>query len=136
MLTIGALACTGCYDPHALIDQVRADASRNRLHEVDLGTYRTTMPRDPATHTFTEMELRIFGTVPQYRVAAIEEQLKTEGYRLRHETLSAIRQTTREELAEPDLAKLRNRLTQVTNNVLTEAPVKSIGFEHIRIVYE
>ena len=71
-LGLSLLACTGCYDSHALVDQVRTDALRNRLHEVDLGTYRTTMPRDPKTNLLMEMELHLFGTVPQYRIHSIE----------------------------------------------------------------
>jgi hypothetical protein len=133
---VGVAACGGCYDSRALVDQVRTDALRNRMHEVDLGFYRTTMPRDRATNSYTEMELRLFGTVPQYRIRAIEKQLNTDGYRLRHETLAAIRETTREELAEPDLTHLRARLTKVANNILEDAPIKSIGFEQIRIIYE
>ena len=128
--------CGGCYDSRALVDQVRSDALRNRLHEVDLGVYRTTMPRDPVTNAAVEMKLHLFGTVPQYRIPAIKNQLKTEGYRLRFETLAAIRQTKSDELAEPDLAHLRSRLTSVVNNVLTEAPIKSVGFEDFQIVYE
>lgn len=130
----GCAVLGGCYDAHALIEQVRADAIRNRLDEVDLGTYRTTMPRDPHTNALVEMELQLFGTVPQYRIGAIERQLQTEGYRLRYEILAAIRQATADELIEPDLAGLRGRLTQVVNQVLTKAPVKTIGIENFRIL--
>jgi len=94
------------------------------------------MPRDPVTNTAVEMKLHLFGTVPQYRIPAIEKQLKTEGYRLRYETLIAIRQTSLKELAEPDLGHLRSRLTNVVNDVLTEATIKSVGFEDFQIVYD
>jgi len=134
ILAAGVAACAGCYDSAALLDQVRTDALRSRMHEVDLGFYRTTMPRDRTNDAFVEMELRMFGTVPQYRIAEIEKQLKADGYRLRYETLAAIRQTTAEELAEPDLGHLRERLTLVVNNVLADAPIKSVGFKHVRIV--
>ena len=60
--------------------------------------------------------------MPQYKIPAIEKQLKADGYKLRHDTLVAIRQTTDEELAEPNLGQLRNRLMQVANNVLDDAP--------------
>jgi hypothetical protein len=136
-----ALACslfvsTGCYDAHALVEQVRTDALRNRLHEVDLGTFHTTMPRDSKTNLLVQMELHLFGTAPQYRIRAIEERLASDGYRLRYETLAAIRETSGDELAEPELSHLRSRLTQVVNNVLADTPVKSIGIEEFKIVYE
>jgi hypothetical protein len=135
-LAIAALACAGCYHAHALVDQVRTDALRSRLHEVDLGTFRTTMPRDPKTNLLMEMELHLFGTVPQYKIRSIEERLEADNYRLRYETLAAIRETNGDELAEPDLTHLRGRLTQVVNNILTDSPLKSVGIQDIKIVYE
>jgi hypothetical protein len=135
-LTFLLLTCVGCYDAHALIEQIRIDALRNRLHEVDLGTFRTTMPRDPKTNLLMQMELHLFGTAPQYRIHAIEERLESEGYRIRSETLAAIRKTNGDELSEPDLTSLRNRLEQVVNNVLSDAPIKSLGIKDLKIVYE
>ncbi len=135
-LALSMLASTGCYDSRALIEQVRTDALRNRLHEIDLGTFRTTMPRDPKTNLLTQMELHLFGTAPQYRLHAIEKRLESDGYRLRSDTLAAIRETNGDELAEPDLTHLRARLEQVVNSVLGDAPVKSIGIEELKIVYE
>lgn len=124
----------GCIDSQAMVEQVRSDALRSEMQEVDLGAYRTTMPRDPESGSLTELRLHLFGTVPQYRIPAIEKQLKADGYRLRADTLVAIRQTTSEELTEPNLGHLRGRLMKVANNVLTDAPIQSIGVEKIRIV--
>lgn len=134
ILALGATSFAGCYDSHALLEQVRDEALRSTTHEIDLGFYRTTMPRDRDTNALAGLELQMFGTVPQYRIPAIEKQLKADGYRLRSATLAAIRETTAEELAEPDLAHLRARLALVANTVLADAPLQSIGFEHVRIV--
>ena len=133
-LATGVASCAGCYDSNELLEQVRTDALRSRTHEIDLGFYSTTMPRDPATHAFAKMELKMFGTVPQYRINSIEKQLKADGYRLRAATLAAIRETSAKELAEPNLAQLRNRLTHVANSVLEDAPIQSICFGHVRIM--
>lgn len=130
------LVCAGCYDAHALVDQVRTDAQPNRLHEVDLGTFRTTMPRDPKTTLLMEVEVHLFSTVPQYKIHAVEKGLEADGYRLRYDTLAAIRETNSEELAEPDLGQLRGRLLQVVNKTLADTPLKSIGIQDIKIVYE
>ena len=80
------------------------------------------------------LDLELFGTVPQYRIPAIEKQLKADGFKLRHDTLVAIRQTTDDELSEPNLGQLRNRLMKVANGVLEGGPIQSIGVENIRIV--
>jgi hypothetical protein len=124
-----ALATTaGCYDGTAMVKQAQSAALNSRLAEVDLGTFQTTLPRDPTTHNFTALDIHIFGTVPRYQLASVNRQLKTDEYRLRHETLAAVRHSSREELAEPNFAKLRARIEKVVNGVLTNAPVKEIGF--------
>lgn len=136
ILVAALLACPGCYDGKALIQRVRSAALRNRLEEVDLGTFRTTMPRDPATNAFAEVELHVFGTTPRYRVQSIEKQLGSDDYRLRHETLVAVRNSTLDDLAEPDLEKIRQRIEQVVNHILDDAPIKSIGFYDVRVTYQ
>ena len=134
ILVLYLALCEGCYDSKALVDQVRTDALRGQTHEIKLGYFHTTMPRDLNRSSITVLELELFGTVPQYKIPAIEKQLKADGFKLRHDTLVAIRQTTDEELAEPNLGQLRNRLMQVANNILVDAPIQSIGVEKIRIV--
>jgi hypothetical protein len=66
--------------------------------------------------------------VPRYRLAAVTKQLKNDEYRMRHETLAAVRKSTREELAEPNFAQLRARLEKALNGMLEDAPVKEVGF--------
>lgn len=131
---LAVVAVSGCYDSKALVEQVRSDALRGQTHEINLGLYRTTMPRDPITGRLTEIELRLFGTVPKYKIPTIQKQLKADGYKLRYDTLVAIRRTTAEELGEPDLGHLRSRLMEVANDVIKDAPIQSIGVEKIRIV--
>jgi hypothetical protein len=130
--TVIAILCAtltqGCYDGEVLIKQARSKAVTTRLAEVDLGSFHTTMPRDPNSVSLTELKLHIFGTVPRYRVPEVRQQLKRESYRLRHETLAAVRQATPQELAEPSLARLRKRIESVVNGIIAEAPVKAIGF--------
>jgi hypothetical protein len=125
--------CAGCYDGDALINEVRSAALRTRLVEIDLGSYRTTMPRKRNESESTEIKLHIFGTVPRYRIPEIEKHLQTDGYRLRHETLAAVRRSTAQELAEPNLTALRTRLEKVLNAELADAPVKSIGFYEVQL---
>jgi hypothetical protein len=132
-LVICLILVPGCYDGEALVEQARSVALNTRLAEVDLGTYRTTLPRDPQTGLFIEMEVRVFGTVPRYRVPEIEKQLKTEEYRLRHETLAMLRRSSREDLADPNLSEMRTRIEHVINGILENAPVKTIGFYSVRL---
>jgi len=130
-LAIGFLS--GCYDGQALLQQAQSAAISTTLAEVDLGKFRTTLPRDANTGMFTTIELHIFGTVPRTRLAAVERQLGNDEYRVRHETLTAVRQSTRDELTDPALAKLRARIEDVVNKVLTDAPVEGIGFYQLTL---
>ncbi|MEX2317524.1 MAG: hypothetical protein WD669_10265 [Pirellulales bacterium] len=125
----------GCYDGGALVNEARSAAQRTRLAEVDLGIYRTTMPKDDASDSLTELELHLFGTVPRYRVSIIEQQLQSEDFRLRHEMLAAVRQSTASELAEPNLTQLRARIEKVVNDILKDSPVEMIGFYDVRVNY-
>jgi hypothetical protein len=125
--------CAGCYDSEALLQQAQSTAVKSRLAEVDLGSFKTTLPRDEKTALFTDLNLHIFGTVPRYRLSAVKKQIKTDEYRLRSETLAAVRQCTQQELAEPNLSKLRERIEKVVNDILKEAPVKEIGFYELTL---
>jgi hypothetical protein len=128
-------ACIGCYDGSALIHQARSAAQSTRLAEIDLGTYHTTMPKDPATKSLTELELHLFGAAPRYHAATIERRLRSEDYRLRHELLAAVRQASAAELSEPDLTRLRARIEMVVNEILKDSPIESIGFYDVRLQY-
>jgi hypothetical protein len=119
---------SGCYDGEALLKQAQSTALSTTLAEVDLGKFQTTLPRDPTSGQFTSVDLHIFGTVPRCRLSTIQHEVEVDEYRLRHATLSAVRQSTREELTDPTLAKLRTRIEKVVNEVLTDAPVTEIGF--------
>ncbi len=128
ILAIAFVLCTGCYNGKEMVKQAQSVALKTRLAEVDLGEFQTTLPRDPVTNRFTSVDFHIFGTVPRYRLAAVKKQLKSDEYRVRHETLAAVRMSTREELAEPTFAQLRARIEKVVNSVLEDEPIKEIGF--------
>ena len=129
-----ALALTGgCYDGEEMLKQAQSTALSASVVEVDLGTYRTTLPRDPNTGTFVELEVHVFGTVSRAHLADVEKQLKIDDYRVRQETLTAVRSSTREELTEPTLMQLRNRIEQALNKVLADAPLKEVGFYQLSL---
>ena len=133
IVAIALLASAGCYDGEALVHAARSSAVKTRLSEVDFGNFQTTLPRDPATGVITELKLHVFGTVPRYRESEVNKQLKAEEYRVRAETLGAVRAVSRDELAEPSLTKLRARIERVMNEILAEKPVKSVGFYEVTL---
>lgn len=133
LLLLGLGGVSGCYDGNALLKQAEAAALSTTLAEVDLGTFQTTLPRDANTGVFTTVELHVFGTVPRAKLSEVKTQLQVDEYRLRHDTLVAVRQSTRDELTDPELAKLRARIINVVNKILANSPAKEIGFYQITV---
>ena len=128
ILAVALAVCAGCYDGSSMVKEAQSAALKTRLAEIDLGKFQTTLQRDPVTNHFTAIDVHIFGTVPRYQLAAVTKQLKADEYRVRHETLAAVRKSSREELAEPSFAQLRARIEKVVNSILADAPVKEVGF--------
>jgi hypothetical protein len=123
----------GCYDGEALVQAAHSSAVKSRLAEVDFGTFQTTLPRDTKSGAVTELKLHVFGTVPRYRESDVKNQLNAEEYRVRAGMLGAVRAASRDELAEPSLTKLRERIERVMNQILAEAPVKTVGFYEVSL---
>ncbi|MGI9455701.1 MAG: hypothetical protein ACR2NU_04020 [Aeoliella sp.] len=128
------LALPGCYDGEQLIEEVRDQAIRSRLEEIDLGYFRTTLPRDSSSSSRIEVELELFGTAVRYKIPEIESAIEDASHRLRQAILVAIRQTTTQEMDDPSLTQLRARLLQVANTELAEAPVEELGIRKVRFI--
>ncbi|QDU54290.1 hypothetical protein [Aeoliella mucimassa] len=131
-LVLGGAA--GCYDSKSLIDEVRNKAIRTRLDELDLGYFRTTLPRSAVDDSPMEVEVEMYGTVVRHKIPALEEELKEQEYRLRQEVVIALRQTNANEIADPNLVTFRERLLTVYNTVLENAPIESLGFRQVRFI--
>lgn len=133
LLVLGATLLAGCYDGESLVREARSATTSPRLAEVDLGIFQVTLPRDPRSGLWTDLNLHIFGTVPRSRRSAVKKQLQANEYLLRHETLAALRGTDAEELTDPELAQLRQRVQRVVNELFPDTPVQSIGFYQITL---
>ncbi len=129
-----AAACAGCYDGEKILQRVRNDAIKTRHEEIDLGEFRVTLPQDPKNNEMTEVVLHVFGSSVRYRLNSIRRRLEAEEFLLRQAVLEAIRNTTNEDLADPRLTLLRERLLAAVNSVLDDKPVESIGFHEVRLV--
>lgn len=129
---LAAIALTGCYNSEQLIAKTRNRAIRTRIDEVELGAFRVTLPRDDASGEMTEITVRLFGESERYKINEIEADLANRGPQIEDSAIRTLRETPREDLAEPDLRKLRSRLLAAINEELTEAPLRAIGFYEVR----
>lgn len=124
----------GCYSGEEMVENVRDQVLRDRLEEVDLGTYRLTMPKNPKTTEITEVQMHVFGSTARYLRKDVMQQIEQRQFELRHKTLLTVREAKPEDFVDPDLIKLRQRLITVANEVLAESPIKQVGFYEIRFV--
>jgi hypothetical protein len=133
-LLTGIFLSGGCYDGQALVELARAEAMQARLEEIDLGTYHTSLPRDPH-FAAVEIEFHIFGQVPRHRAPEIRQELELQRYRLRFAVITVARQANAEQFSEPDLSVLKERLKQAANEVLADEPIVAVGFQELRFVH-
>jgi len=132
-LALGA-SSVGCFNTEKLVARVRNNAIRTRIDEVKLGQYRVTLPRNPLTGEMSEVDVRVYGETLRYKINEIEDELKSKAPEIEDYTLKVLRETTREELADPELTALRSRLLASMNEVLHGAPLKSVGFLEVRFL--
>jgi len=128
------VAPAGCYDGQRLVDEVRNNAIRTRMEEVPIGYFRTTLPRHSIEATGMEVEIDLFGTAVRYKTPEVRQAIQREAYRLRQAILLAIRQITAEEIADPNLTSLRERLFDIVNAELGDTPIESLGIRHVRFI--
>ncbi len=125
---------TGCYDSELLIQRAQDKAIRARLEEIDLGTFRVTLPRNPITSDMTEIDVHMFGQMPHYKIPDAEQELEEKAYLLQDRTLAKLREFDQRDLVDPDLKKLRAELLATVNSVLDEPAVDSVGFYSMRFI--
>ena len=124
-----AVATAGCYDAESLIAKVNDEASRMRLEEVELGVYRTTLPRTSDSMATVTLELELFGFIAKKDVPDAQVRLSEAESLMRHDILVAVRQSTADEFADPELQAVRTRVLQVANDLLEGEPIQSIGLK-------
>ncbi|QDT70535.1 hypothetical protein MalM25_34830 [Planctomycetes bacterium MalM25] len=128
------IACAGCYSGEKLVEQVRHRALRTRIDEVSLGSFRVTRPRDERTGEMTEVQMELFGESQRYKINEIEDELELKAAIIEDETIRTLREASPDELTEPDLNRLRERLLVILNETIEGAPLISIGFREIRFI--
>lgn len=134
LLALPLVGSVGCYDKEALVERARNHAAQGRLEEVPLGDYRITLPLDQDTGLRSEVVLSLVGTTVHYRQDEVTEHVAANVFRLRQATVTAVRQTTPQELADPELVSLRERLLKSANEALGDLPVDSIAIAQLSLV--
>jgi hypothetical protein len=125
----------GCYDGQAMVERISQRVSDDHREEVDVGSYQVTLPRLSDDPVATTVRLDVVATVHRKHADQFKRQLEDVRSHLRHATIITLRACRREELLEPDLATLHERIESTTEKYLTETPIDSIDFRSFA-VYE
>ncbi|TWT46550.1 flagellar basal body-associated FliL family protein [Botrimarina hoheduenensis] len=133
-LAVIALGLPGCYNGEKLVEQVRKRAIRTRMDEVSLGSFRVTLPPSAETGDMTELDLEVYGEALRYRTSKLKRELKEKSFLIGDRTLRTLRQIQPEDLLDPDLAEIRQRLLEAINGVLDDQSIEAIGFNEVRLM--
>jgi hypothetical protein len=126
MLSCAGVA--GCFDAEGLIESRRQQVMQKQLAEVDLGTFRVVLPRLPGENRGGVISFHAFGKVANADRSTVDHNMEIQGPELKHNMLMTVRETTAEELREPQLEILRQRVASVINNTLHGDLVQAVGF--------
>ena len=127
-LPLACLLLVGCFDSQAMIDARRQVAILARLEEVDLGKYRLTLSQPVQTTEMAEVEFHAFGQVANRDHDKVIDALETHGPELRHRLLLAARQLNLQDIEDPSLELLREKIAVVVNETIPGEPVQNVGF--------
>ena len=118
----------GCYDAAVLMKARQESHNLVQLDEVDLGTYRITLPHTLGESIDCVVDFHVFGEVMKGDRAALDAVLQMRVAELRSSMLVAIRAMDDRTFEEPKLTSLRKSIADVVNGVVGRRAVKSVGF--------
>lgn len=121
-------ASVGCYDAAVLMKARQESHDRVQMDEVDLGTYRITLPHTLGESIDCVVDFHVFGQVMRGDREAIDAALQMRGAELRSAMLVAVRSMDDRTFEEPKLTALRKSIAEVVNGVVGRRVVKSVGF--------
>ena len=128
LLPLSLLWNVGCFDADAMIEDRRKIAMLARLEEIDLGQFRVALPHASEVAQTAELNFHVFGQVANRDLDKVKESLENNGPEIRDRLLIAARLLTTEQLEDPQLTALRERIAKVVNDSLEGDPVQSVGF--------
>ena len=128
LLPVAVLTAVGCYDAEALRKGREEANALSRLEEIDLGSFRVTLPHVLGDATDSVVDFHAFGQVARRDRGLIDNALETREPELRSQMLLALRGMPETSFEEPKLTALRRQIVEVINGSLDKKAVKQVGF--------
>ncbi|MBI1248790.1 hypothetical protein GC197_13230 [bacterium] len=87
----------------------------------------------PASNTQTKFDFSLAGLVKADDLAGLETELEKKKYRIRDRVMIVSRESTIEELEDPDLVMFRRRLLMEVNRLIDDGKLSDIFVSHFRV---
>lgn len=130
MLLLACLAGCGGEDPAVVEDTAEKEEARPR--EIAIGDYKF-RAYDPTANTQTQFDFTLAGLADEKEVAGLEAELEKKKIRIRDRVMIVSRESTIEELEDPDLVMFRRRLLKEVNRLFDEGQLNDIYVSHFRV---
>ncbi|PQO32961.1 flagellar basal body-associated FliL family protein [Blastopirellula marina] len=100
--------------------------------EIAIGDYAF-RAYDPASNTQTRFDFSLAGLVDEKDVAGLEEEFQKKQIRIRDRVMIVSRESTIEELEDPDLVMFRRRLLKELNRLIDDGKLNEVYVSHFRV---
>ena len=100
--------------------------------EVAIGDYAF-RAYDPASNTQTRFDFSLAGLVDASIQDGLETELEKKKFRIRDRVMIVSRESTIEELEDPDLVMFRRRLLKEVNRLIEDGQFRDIYVSHFRV---
>lgn len=125
--------CVGCGGkPEVAATDDPAEEEVLPPHEIAIGEYAF-RAYDPASNTQTRFDFSLAGLVDEKELAGLEEELEKKKIRIRDRVMIVSRESTIEELEDPDLVMFRRRLLKELNRLIDDGKLSDIYVSHFRV---
>ena len=126
------LLLTGCGSSD--VDPTAANEDKPALppQEIAIGDYAF-RAYDPAANTQTRFDFSLAGLVEPDALAGLQVELEKKKIRIRDRVMIVSRESTIEELEDPDLVMFRRRLLKEMNRLIEDGQLSDIYVSHFRV---
>lgn len=101
-------------------------------HEIAIGDYKF-RAYDPAANTQTQFDFTLAGLASEEDIPSLEAELEKKQMRIRDRVMIVSRESTIEELEDPDLVMFRRRLLKEVNRMFDDGQLSDIYVSHFRV---
>ena len=116
------------------VDPTAANEEKPSLppQEIAIGEYAF-RAYDPASNTQTRFDFALAGLVKPEELEGLEVELEKKKIRIRDRVMIVSRESTIEELEDPDLVMFRRRLLMEMNRLIDDGQLSDIYVSHFRV---